>query len=137
MVQTERVERRAIGYRKYLCRLFNGLKAMNSPAAFVVPIGTGAPERMKRGPIAPGVNRTDRRDTNFRRLEKSVIAAGQRCRAAARGKERISAGTADGSRISGSQPSVLMKIACAGVMLLNVRAIGFNPAITGNGRRCG
>src|SRR5882724_9876903 len=27
---------------------------MNCPAAFVVPLGTGAPERIKRGPIVPG-----------------------------------------------------------------------------------
>ena len=39
---------------KTLCRLFSGLKAMNWPAELVVPVGTGAPERMKRGPIVPG-----------------------------------------------------------------------------------
>ena len=37
-----------------LCRLLSGLKAMNWPAAFVVPLGIGAPERIKRGPMTPG-----------------------------------------------------------------------------------
>src|SRR6185369_15531380 len=36
------------------CRLLSGRNAMSSPAALVVPRGTGAPERIKRGPIAPG-----------------------------------------------------------------------------------
>ena len=39
---------------KTLCRLFKGLNEMNCPAAFAVPLGMGAPERMKRGPIVPG-----------------------------------------------------------------------------------
>src|SRR5437868_5646762 len=37
---------------KILSRLSSGRNAMNCPEAFVVPDGTGAPDRKKRGPIA-------------------------------------------------------------------------------------
>ena len=38
---------------KMLCRFNNGRKAIGCPAAFVVESGTGAPDKIKRGPIVP------------------------------------------------------------------------------------
>ena len=51
MIQTKRIECRSVSDRK---DTLQARKAMNWPAAFVVPFGTGAPERRKRGPMAPG-----------------------------------------------------------------------------------
>src|ERR1044071_7414008 len=106
------------------CRLFNGLKAMNCPAALVVPLGTGAPERMKRGPIAPGRigliaghKLPSFGDKSGLLPVKPVVPPLAAKKAYARAPQ-MAVGLPDAT-------AALMNAAWAGVMLLNVRAIGF------------
>src|SRR5438132_7057914 len=112
------------------CSDCNGRKAMNCPAAFVVPEGTGAPERINRGPIAPGRIGLIGGQTLPSLGEISglvpvspVVPPLEAKNAYARAPQ-IFAGTP-------LPTNVLMKAAWVGVMLVNVRAIGLRPGITG------
>src|SRR6185503_5824920 len=103
---------------------------MNWPAAFVVPLGTGAPDRMKRGPIAPGRIGliAGQRLPSFGEINgllpvNAVVPPLKAKNAYARAPQTdvgVPAATAP-----------LIKAAWAGVRLLKVRAIGLSPGITG------
>src|ERR1051325_6171226 len=115
---------------KIFCRLFSARNAMGCPKASTVPVGTGAPERIKRGPIAPG---------------RIGLIAGQRLPSFGEISGLLPVNAVvpplDAKKPYARAPqivvgvpaatSVLMNEACAGVMLLKVRAIGFSPGITG------
>src|SRR5215218_6794526 len=103
---------------------------MNSPAALVVPLGTGAPERMKRGPIAPGRigliaghALPSFGDMSGLLPVSAVVPPLEAKKPYARAPQMVVGVPA--------ATNVLMKAACAGVMLLNVRAMGLSPGITG------
>src|SRR5687767_6826788 len=112
------------------CSPFSGRNAIKSPAALVVPLGTGAPERMKRGPIAPGKmgliaghKLPSFGDVNGLLPVKAVVPPLDAKNAYARAPQTV-VGVPKATR-------ALMKPACCGVMLLNVRATGLSPGITG------
>src|SRR5215210_57456 len=103
---------------------------MNSPPALVVPPGTGAPERMNRGPMAPGRigliaghKLPSLGDMSGLLPVRAVVPPLEAKKPYARAPQIVVGVPA--------ATNVLMKVACAGVMLLNVRARGLSPGITG------
>src|SRR6185369_9204915 len=112
------------------CRLLRGRNAMSCPVALVVPSGTGAPERIKRGPIAPGRIGliAGQPLPSFGEISgllpvSAVVPPLEAKNAYARAPQ-ILVGFPLATR-------VLINAACCGVRFAKVRAIGFSPGITG------
>src|SRR2546430_402231 len=112
-----------------LCKFRSGRKAMNCPAALVVPTGTVVPDKMKREPITPG---------------KIGLIAGQTLPSLGLVSGLVPVRPVEPpleakkayvlARQIALPPAptrVLMNVACAGVMFVNVRATGLSPGTTG------
>src|SRR5262249_48546228 len=112
------------------CRPSNGRNAISCPAAFVVVNGTGAPERMNRGPMVPGrmglmaghalPSFGDRSGL----LPESAVEPPLDAKNAYARAPQIAVGFP-------VPTSVLIYVACAGVIFVKVRATGLSPGITG------
>src|SRR5262245_61462381 len=116
---------------KIFCRFSKGRKAIGCPAAFVVPTGTGAPDKRNRGPIVPGrigLNAPVHAVPSFG--EKSGFDPVNAVVPPLDAKNAYALAT----QIFVAFPvatSELIAAACAGLMPVKVRAIGLSNGITG------
>src|SRR5213593_3933612 len=115
---------------KTVCKEFNGRKAIGWPRVLVVAEGTGAPERKKREPIAPGAigliaghTLPSFGDVSGLVPVRPVLLPLEAKKAYARAPQMFAA--------TPVPTSVFTKVACGGVKPANVRATGLIPGITG------
>src|ERR1041384_6119443 len=100
MVQTERVERRAIGYRKHPLQIVERSKRHQLTSGVCCPGRRGSAEKNEAWSNRSWKDWTDRRTHTAVVWRSQCIAAGQPGGAATGRKERISAGAANSSGIS-------------------------------------